>query len=159
MRDDGTSPGQEPTLVVGAGALCLSSPLQPAQPRSGVRVILDGRWRILLAYSIRVRRGPEFGVWYRLGYALSRVVVTRTDRGTGTFNYSGIIGMGLGIALSNAYYPDSSVSGGEVASRFGTSLAASALSNILPEFWPDIHQKFFQRKPRPSNPPAPLPGG
>ena len=51
--------------------------------------------------------------------------------------------MGLGIALSNAYYPDSSVSGGEVASRFGTSLAASALSNILPEFWPDIHQKFF----------------
>jgi hypothetical protein len=105
------------------------------------------------------RRGPEFGVWYRLGYALSRVVVTRTDRGTGTFNYSGIIGMGLGIALSNAYYPDSSVSGGEVASRFGTSLAASALSNILPEFWPDIHQKFFQRKPRPSNPPAPLPGG
>jgi hypothetical protein len=62
VRDDGTSPGQEPTLVVGAGALCLSSPLQPAQPRSGVRVILDGRWRILLAYSIRVRRGPEFGI-------------------------------------------------------------------------------------------------
>ena len=27
------------------------------------------------------RRGPEFGVWYRVGYALSRVVVTRTDAG------------------------------------------------------------------------------
>ena len=27
------------------------------------------------------RRGPEFGVWYRVGYALSRVLVTRTDAG------------------------------------------------------------------------------
>ena len=27
------------------------------------------------------RRGPEFGVWYRVGYALSRVAVTRTDAG------------------------------------------------------------------------------
>ncbi len=53
------------------------------------------------------RRGPEFGVWYRVGYALSRVVVTRTDAGKDRFNYSGILGMSLGIALSNAYYPDS----------------------------------------------------
>ena len=27
------------------------------------------------------RRGPEFGIWNRVGYALSRVVVTRTDAG------------------------------------------------------------------------------
>jgi hypothetical protein len=105
------------------------------------------------------RRGSEFGVWYRLGYALSRVAITRTDKGTDTFNFSGMLGMSMGIALSNAYYPDSSVSGAEVATRFGTSLAASALSNVLPEFWPDIHQKFFRRKPRPLNPPPPPPGG
>src|SRR5271169_6193541 len=55
------------------------------------------------------RRGPEFGVWYRVGYALSRVVVTRTDGGKNRFNYSGVLGMSVGIALSNAYYPDSSV--------------------------------------------------
>jgi hypothetical protein len=97
------------------------------------------------------RRGPEFGVWSRVGYALSRVVVTRTDRGTNRFNFSGMFGMGLGIGLSNAYYPDSSVNGEEVATRFGTSLLASALSNILPEFWPDVHEKFFHRKPRPPN--------
>jgi len=105
------------------------------------------------------RRGPEFGVWYRVGYALSRVVVTRTDKGTQRFNYSGMLGMGLGIGLSNAYYPDSSVNGEEVATRFGTSLLASALSNILPEFWPDIHQKFFRHKPRSSSPPSAPPGG
>ena len=105
------------------------------------------------------RRGPEFGAWYRVGYALSRVVITRTDRGTQRFNYSGMVGMGLGIGLSNAYYPDSSVTGEEVATRFGTSLLASALGNLLPEFWPDFHEKFFHRKPRPAPPPPAPPGG
>jgi hypothetical protein len=104
------------------------------------------------------RRGPEFRVWYRVGYALSRVAITRTDAGKQRFNYSGVLGMGMGIALSNAYYPDSSVNGEEVATRFGTSLIASALGNLLPEFWPDVHQKFFHRKPRAPSAPAPAPG-
>lgn len=103
------------------------------------------------------RRGPEFGVWNRVGYALSRIVVTRTDKGTQRFNFSGIGGMGLGIGLSNAYYPDRSVTGEEVATRFGTSLLASGLGNLLPEFWPDFHQKFFHHKPRTPNPGAPPP--
>ena len=93
------------------------------------------------------RRGKEYRFWPRVGYALSRVVITRTDAGKTVFNYSGIFGMSMGIALSNAYYPSSSVSGNVVAVRFGTSLVASALSNILPEFWPDIRQRFFKRKP------------
>jgi hypothetical protein len=104
------------------------------------------------------RRGPEFGVWYRMGYALSRVAVTRTDMGKQRFNDSGLLGMGMGIALSNAYYPDRSVNGEEVATRFGTSLIASALGNLLPEFWPDVHQKFFHRKPRAPVPTPPTPG-
>jgi hypothetical protein len=54
--------------------------------------------------------------------------------------------MAMGIALSNAYYPNRSVNGTEVGTRFGTSLVASALSNILPEFWPDIRQKLFHHK-------------
>jgi hypothetical protein len=59
VRDDGTSPGQELTLVVGDGALRLTSPLQP---RSGVRVVVDSRWRLQLPYGIGVHRGPEFGI-------------------------------------------------------------------------------------------------
>jgi hypothetical protein len=104
------------------------------------------------------RRGPEYGIWRRVGYALSRVVVTRTDSGVTSFNYAGILGMGMGIALSNAYYPESSVNGEEVATRFGTSFVAAALGNLLPEFWPDIHQKFFHHKPRTPSPNAPPPG-
>src|SRR5579863_9473742 len=87
------------------------------------------------------RRGSQYRFWYRLGYSLSRVVVTQTDAGKPIFNYANIGGMAMGIALSNAYYPDKSVNGAEVATRFGTSLVASALSNVLPEFWPDIKQK------------------
>ena len=92
------------------------------------------------------RRGPESPIWSRVGYALTRVVVTRTDAGKASFNYAGILGMSMGIGLSNAYYPAASVNGTEMARRFGTSLAASALFNILPEFWPDIRQKIRHRK-------------
>jgi hypothetical protein len=92
------------------------------------------------------RRGPEFSFWNRVGYALSRAVIARTDAGTETFNYAGTLGIGMGIALSNAYYPKSSVNGGEVGRRFETSLLSSALSNLLPEFWPDLHRKFFHRR-------------
>jgi len=102
------------------------------------------------------RRGPRYGFWNRLGYASSRVFITRTDAGTNRFNYSGIVGMSMGIALSNAYYPDASVNGTEVASRFGSSLAASAIFNILPEFWPDIRQKLLRRKSS-SKPATPAP--
>jgi hypothetical protein len=97
------------------------------------------------------RKGPEFGFWNRMYYAVSRVFVTRTDAGNNRFNFSGIGGMSMGIALSNAYYPGSSVNASEVGTRFGTSLVASALGNILPEFWPDIHEKLFHHKPKPQN--------
>jgi len=104
------------------------------------------------------REGAQYGFWNRLGYAVSRVVITRTDAGGDRFNYSGIFGMAMGIALSNAYYPDPSVNGRETAQRFGTSLLSNAISNLLPEFWPDIHAKLFHRKasgPQPA--PAPQP--
>ena len=50
--------------------------------------------------------------------------------------------MEMGIALSNADYPPKSVNGDEVAYRTFTSLSATALGNLLPEFWPDIKAKL-----------------
>ncbi len=84
------------------------------------------------------RKGPGSSVIHRIAYAVSRVAVTRRDSGKDGFNFSGIGGMEMGIALSNAYYPPKSVNGGEVAYRTFSSLTASALGNLLPEFWPDI---------------------
>ena len=92
------------------------------------------------------RKGPSSRVMTRVAYALSRVVVTRRDSGRDTFNFAGVLGMGMGIALSDAYYPPGSVGGGELESRVITSLAASAFGNLLPEFWPDIRQKLGRHK-------------
>jgi hypothetical protein len=92
------------------------------------------------------RKGPGSRVLHRIGYAVSRVVVTRRDSGKDGFNFSGIVGMELGIALSNAYYPPKSVNGGEMTYRTFTSFTASALGNLLPEFWPDIKEKLNRLK-------------
>jgi hypothetical protein len=88
------------------------------------------------------RKGPGSPVIHRVGYAVSRVFITKRDTGKDSLNFSGIVGMEMGIALSNAYYPPKSVRGGEVAYRTLTSLTASALGNLLPEFWPDIKARW-----------------
>jgi hypothetical protein len=92
------------------------------------------------------RKGPGSTVLHRVAYAMSRVVVTRRDSGKDAFNFSGILGMEMGIALSDAYYPPRSVTGAEFAYRNFTSLTASALGNLLPEFWPDIKEKLARHK-------------
>ena len=92
------------------------------------------------------RKGPASPIIHRIVYAVSRVVITRRDSGKNAFNFSGIVGMGMGIGLSNAYYPPKSVSAGEMESRVATSLVSSALGNLLPEFWPDFKRKLPRYK-------------
>jgi hypothetical protein len=92
------------------------------------------------------RKGPGSAVFRRIIYAMSRAAITRRDSGKDSFNFSGVLGMEMGIALSNAYYPPKSVNGGEVAYRTLTSFSASALGNLLPEFWPDIREKWNRFK-------------
>jgi hypothetical protein len=88
------------------------------------------------------RKGPGSPVVHRIFYAMSRVLITRRDSGKEAFNFSGVLGMGMGIALSNAYYPPASINAPEMGSRVGTSLLSSALGNLLPEFWPDFKSKL-----------------
>jgi len=92
------------------------------------------------------RAGPAFRVLHRAVYAMSRVLITRKDSGKDGFNTSGLLGMGLGIGLSNAYYPPSSVNTAEMRSRVLTSMTAAALGNLLPEFWPDVKAKLDRLK-------------
>ena len=92
------------------------------------------------------RKGPGSPVLHRIFYALSRVAITRRDSGKDGFNFSGVVGTGLGIALSNAYYPPQSVNGGEMSYRLFSSFTSSALGNLLPEFWPDIKEKLARHK-------------
>ena len=45
------------------------------------------------------------GFFTRAGYALSRVVVTRSDAGNPTFNLAEIVGAGISAGISSTYYP------------------------------------------------------
>ena len=88
------------------------------------------------------RMGPGHSIARRVVYSLSRLVITKTDSGKERFNFSGVGGMAMGIALSNAYYPDKSVSGSVNEARFISSMTGGALGNLLPEFWPDFKEKL-----------------
>jgi hypothetical protein len=105
------------------------------------------------------RRGPRSGVLARVGYSLSRVVVARQDSGASAFNASGIGGMLLGIAASNAYCPTASVHGRVMASRISTSVTGSITGNLLAEFWPDVHNLLFRHKPLTAGQPSLHAGG
>lgn len=88
------------------------------------------------------RMGPARSIPRRVVYSMTRLVITRKDDGKATFNYSGVGGMAMGIALSNAYYPSKSVSGSVTEARFISSMTGFALGNLLPEFWPDVKEKL-----------------
>lgn len=85
-----------------------------------------------------VRRGPSHGFWPRVGYAISRAVVARTDAGNPTFNWANVIGCAMSAGLSNAYYPDASRKADISGINWGTNVVGSGLSNLLPEIGPDM---------------------
>ena len=94
------------------------------------------------------RKGPASGVARRAWYSASRLFVCRNDAGRPAFNGSGLLGMSLGIAASNLYYPSASRTGTIMAGRVETSLLGGVTGNFMSEFWPDIQRKFFHKKPK-----------
>jgi hypothetical protein len=91
------------------------------------------------------RLGESHRLWSRIGYAISRAVITRTDSGNTTFNFANVAGTGMSAALSNAYYPPASQTAQAAGSNWGTSLAGSGLVNLMPEFLPDIKRWWKNR--------------
>lgn len=83
-----------------------------------------------------VRDTGNFGD--RVGYATTRIVITRSDRGGETINWSGMLGPLAASALANTYLPKDSQGVGNTFSRWGISLGSTAASNVLREFWPSI---------------------
>jgi hypothetical protein len=79
--------------------------------------------------------------WSRLGYAVGQIFWTHTDAGGTQFNYSEIVGNSTAVAISCAYYPEGRDPLSAV-SKLGTQIGVDMASNVLKEFWPDIHQKL-----------------
>ncbi len=88
------------------------------------------------------RMGPKAGILKRVGYSISRLAVARQDSGRSAFNASNFLGMGFGIAASNAYYPEPSRRGTVMYNRLTTSLTGGVIGNLMSEFWPDIQNKL-----------------
>jgi hypothetical protein len=84
------------------------------------------------------RMGESHKLWSRIGFAVSRSIVTRHDTGGPTFNWANVLGTAMSAGLSNAYYPPASRTPSVTVTNWGTSVAGSGLANLLPEFLPDF---------------------
>jgi hypothetical protein len=86
------------------------------------------------------------GFLHRTRYAVSRLWITRNDAGAETFNSSEILGSGVAAEVSSRYYPRQERGAGKTLDRWASQFLNDGASNILQEFWPDIHDKFFPRR-------------
>lgn len=86
------------------------------------------------------------GFFKRTGYAVSRLLVTRTDSGGATFNISEIVGNGAGAGISDTYYPSRERTWTKTGQKWLTQIALDGAFNILKEFWPDINRAIFHGK-------------
>jgi hypothetical protein len=82
----------------------------------------------------------------RIGYALSRVVITRDIAGRDTFNISEVVGSGAAAGVSNFYYPTPERTFGNTANKWGVNVGVDAVGFMLREFWPDINHDLFHGK-------------
>jgi hypothetical protein len=74
----------------------------------------------------------------RILYAMSRVVVTRTDDGRPTFNWSNVMGGLMAESLATSYLPENERTAPKVFTRFGVRIGFGALDNVVKEHWPNI---------------------
>jgi hypothetical protein len=74
----------------------------------------------------------------RILYAMSRVVVTRTDDGRPTFNWSNVMGGLMAESLATSYLPENERTASKVFTRFGVRIGFGALDNVVKEYWPNI---------------------
>jgi hypothetical protein len=85
------------------------------------------------------------GFFRRTAYALSRTVLTKTDSGGTSFNWSEVGGNACEAALSNLYYPPQERGGTQTLRDWGNQMESAALNNIVKEFWPDIRHRLLRK--------------
>jgi len=83
--------------------------------------------------------------WKRTSYAMTRVLVTRTDADGRRFNTSEIAGNMIAAAMGDFYHAPSERNFGEVMERFAVSVVSDSCFNVLREFWPDMRHKVLKK--------------
>ena len=87
------------------------------------------------------------GVWKRLVYSSSRILITPSYHGHNGFNVSEILGRAISQGISLSYYPSQTRTPGALASKYGYAIGRDALTNVFREFWPDIAVHVLHRHP------------
>jgi len=95
------------------------------------------------------------GAGHRIGYALSRIVVARTDEGKDGTNWAGILGPLLAESLANSYLPVKEQTAGSTFQRYGVRIGLNTASNALREYWPTIFRNLRISKIAPGLKPQP----
>jgi hypothetical protein len=84
--------------------------------------------------------GKHNSVVKRVGYSMSRILITRTDSGKSSFNFAEVVGSGASSGLSNLYYPASDRDWTKTGQRWALNLGIDGISFVAREFWPDIRR-------------------
>ena len=116
-------------------------------------------------FASLLRRDPRYFVslhgspWRRVGYGVSRLVVTRKDSGTEGANWPGILGPLFAESLANSYLPVKEQTSGRTFRRYGVRLGFTAGTNIVKEYWPTIFRSLRIAKIAPGLRPDSTPTG
>jgi len=99
-----------------------------------------------------LRQDPRFfqegngSIVHRTGYAISRIVITRTDSGHQQFNFSEVFGSAASAAISTySYHPKGDRTVANTASVWGSLVGYDTLTIVAKEFWPDIRRKLRKK--------------
>jgi hypothetical protein len=90
------------------------------------------------------------GFWRRTGYAMSRIVVTRSDAGTSQFNVSEVFGSAIAAGISTySYHPHADKTVSNTVSVWGSQIGIDTATIVLKEFWPDIRRRITHKRSEP----------
>jgi hypothetical protein len=99
----------------------------------------------LLRQDPRYFRNPGLPSFQRALYAMSRVLITRTDAGGQTFNSSRILSIAATRAVADLYVPGEHQGMRPIGACVSFTLLRDAGMNLVHEFWPDVRRKFLHR--------------
>jgi hypothetical protein len=78
----------------------------------------------------------------KLGYALARQVVTRTDDGGKAFNWSRVLSVFASESIANTYLPPEERTAEKTFERSGARFAFGFASALVKEYWPIVFKKL-----------------
>lgn len=124
--------------------------------RLGAAFVRDGSMRFFVSsfFPVVLHEDPRY---YRVKYgrivvrglkAGQQALLTHTDSGRVTPNYSDLLGHLAACALTVLYYPAPSANGRVVAEAWVTSIAGDAGNNLLLEFVPSLMSRWRQHRLR-----------